>query len=190
MHYRLLVTFNKDHADTSEDARRHALSELEGDASFLGGGRFHSGFADWFVIGGRWSGELSRATWARDVQKEVADLEAKEKVQVWGTHYGNSEKQATQARVRAQVETLYARALPDEYRDKGLKYTRDTYLQLGYEDDAMLVTGQLYERLLAEFEGQHTVESKYILPFADLNYDVVKSDFVGTKWLVVIDAHI
>ena len=60
MHYRMLVLTDKKNADTSAGAREYVYDTLEQDDSFLmEGGRFGSGVADWFVIGGRWSGALS-----------------------------------------------------------------------------------------------------------------------------------
>lgn len=61
MHTRLLLTFAHRRAATSDEARAYAAERLEEDPSFVGeGGRFGSSIADWFVIGGRWSGELTR----------------------------------------------------------------------------------------------------------------------------------
>ena len=71
MHYRVLVTFEKEAAKTSQEAREYAFWTLMEDTSFIGGGRFGSAWCDWFVIGGRWSGELSRATWAKAVPSET-----------------------------------------------------------------------------------------------------------------------
>ena len=61
MHYRLFVTLDaKGHKIlNSEDARNKVYGMLHNDDSFCGeGGRFGSPVCDWFVIGGRWSGEL------------------------------------------------------------------------------------------------------------------------------------
>lgn len=60
MHYRYLLLFNKEHAETSEEARNFAWDTLH-EEGFVGGGedRFSCSPSDWFVIGGRWSGELS-----------------------------------------------------------------------------------------------------------------------------------
>ena len=191
MHYRLLVTFEKGSAVTSEEARRYVEQELLNDPSFSGGGRFGGAMADWFVIGGRWSGELSRATWGRAVEKQNGELQKKEKLQVWGAYYGNKKMREAQARLKQQVEELYAGALPQEYRDKDLVYDRDRYRDrdMGYEDDAMLLTQELYDSLLAEYAGDFIAHSQYVVAFVDLDYDPLDPEFVGKKWLVVVDAH-
>ena len=185
MHSRLLVTCNKDTAETSQEARKYVYYTLSNDPSFAGdGGRFGAPLADWFVIGGRWSGELSRATWAKDVTKFIEDLEKKEEIQLWGTFYGNSEEAEKQKQLIAEVEALYQKALPAEYRNTGLVYVRDLDGSFGYEDDAMLVTSDLY-KLLQPYEGLDQSEGEYV----DLEYDCVSQEFIHTKWLVVVDYH-
>src|SRR5947207_13443557 len=128
MHYRMLVTVDKEGIETSAQARLHVNQELLQDTSFCGeGGHFSAPLADWFVIGGRWSGELSRATWAKGVTKLIDDLEKKEGIQRWGAFYGKSEKEDRRKFLMKEVEGLYEKSLPAEYRDKGLVYVRDSY---------------------------------------------------------------
>jgi len=185
VHSRLFVTCNKEHAETSQQAREYVYDMLCNDNSFVGdGGRFGASVADWFVIGGRWSGELSRATWAKDINKSIEELEKKEEITLWGAFYGNSEKAEKQKQLIGEVEVLYQKSLPDEYRDKGLVYVRDNYGSFGYEDDAMVVTSDLYS-LLKPYEGVDQSEGEYI----DLDWDSVSQDFIHTKWLVVVDYH-
>lgn len=198
MHYRLLVTFNKTDAETSLDAREHVKDELENDASFCGeGGRFKSPVCDWFVIGGRWSGELSETTFMKDVIKKIQELEQKKDLSIRGTHYGDKTKQEEQAKLKTELEKLYQEALPKEYQGKGLTFDRDSYNHSGYEDDAMIVNQELYDALLKEFEGQDEGSTKQEyngstwedLHFVDLDYDPVSKDFIGKKWIVVVDYH-
>ena len=59
MHHLMFVTLSLPDGDNSEDARHSAYDLLMEDDSFVGeGGRFGSPLADWFVMGGRWSGFL------------------------------------------------------------------------------------------------------------------------------------
>lgn len=190
MHYRMLVTINRDVAKTSEEARQYVSNFLDQDVSFVGGGRFGGGHADWFVVGGRWSGELSRATWVREVQAEAEKLEAEEKVRLRGFSYPDVEKAARQARLTEKVEALYAEAMPEAYQGRGLSYVRDRYVDPGYEDDAMIVSGELYDALLAGREGHDLVTDGVVVDFVDLDYEPLSRDFIGHKWLVVVDAHI
>ena len=159
---------------------------LSNDNSFVGeGGQFGGPIADWFVIGGRWSGELSRATWGKDVTKLIEDLEKKEEVTLWGAFYGQSEKAETQKRLIAEVEALYQKSLPAEFKEKGLVYMRDTYGSFGYADDAMIITPELYDIFLKSYESLDQSEGEYV----DLDWEIVSSDFIHTKWLVVADYH-
>ena len=189
MHYRLIVTIDKKHAKTSKEARTHVFNELHADHSFCGeGGRFDSPVADWFVIGGRWSGELSDNTWAKGVIKKIATLEKERDIQVAGVHYGDDRKKAKQAEVKDMVEAMYKGALPAKYKKAGLCWDRDTYNELGYEDDAMIVDKELYKTFLKEWEGED-IGNELEVCYVDLDYDCVDKDMIGKKWIVVVDYH-
>ena len=49
----------------------------------------------------------------------------------------------------------------------------------------MLLTMELYVALLAQYEGLSLDRDS----FADLDGDELQPDFVGRKWLVVVDYH-
>jgi hypothetical protein len=187
----MLVTLSKDGIESSEEARKAVYTSLIDDQSFCGdGGRFSSPVADWFVIGGRWSGELSRATWAKKVTRDIEQLEKEAGVEVWGVSYTDSKTQKQQAELKKIVERLYQKHLPKEFKGKDLAYDRDTYIELGYEDDAMLVTETLYNALLKEYEGKDECIGQWnTVSFSDLDYEVVNPDFIGRKWLVAVDYH-
>lgn len=182
MHYRFLVTFNKETAEDSEQARRYVEDTLLAEGFVGSDGRWGGGIADWFCLGGRWSGELSRHSWAKDITAQIAALEKAHDLQVWGVFYGDKDKQKQQQELRKRAQEIWDKAAPVQY--KGIAYNRDTYKGDGYEDDAMLVTQELYDSLLKSYEGKHTSEEH-----ADLEYDEVSPDFVGKKWLSVVDYH-
>jgi hypothetical protein len=128
MHYRLLVTTGQ--ARSSLDARNAARLLLPPlgfviDETQL----WPAGIADWFVIGGRYTGTLAR----------ISDAE-------WSR--------------------------------------RDHGAELGYPDDAQLVTEELYDRFLAPQE-EWPDESAYV----DLERTPLSRRFIGWKWLVVVDYH-
>lgn len=130
-HNLLLVTLTPT-GDTSAEVREQVASILANDPSFVGGGVPEGGYffaspvADYFLLGGAWSGYLI-----------------------------------------------------------GEEFERSWDLDSGRDCDAMLVTQELYEQHLKEFEG----ESAYDTEFVDLDYEVVSPDFIGRKWLVVCDFH-
>lgn len=207
MHFRLLLTFDKKLAETSQEARDYVLNELENDSSFVGeGGRFGNPVADWFVIGGRWSGELSNKTWAKKVIKEIELMEKKENLQIAGCWYGNKKETKKQAEVRAIAEKMYQDAMPKKLKNKNLVYDRfineETYNQNGFYDDAMIVNKTLYDAFLKEYKGKEKGKTHNVsivkgmedyswddLHFVDLDDEPVDKEFIGNKWIVVVDYH-
>jgi len=181
MHYRFFVTFNKDHAATSQDARDHVWQTLTNEG-FCGEGRWAGGVADWFVIGGRWSGELSRHSWARALAEQMDTIEQQHDIQVWGAHYSDKGKQHLQAQLIERFQEMWDAVAPPAY--KGIPIERDTYNEDGYEDDAVLLTQILYDGLLKQYEGASEDEHH-----ADLDYTKVSPAMVGKKWIVVVDYH-
>ena len=109
-------------------------------------------------------------------------IEKEKDVRVWGVWYGDKKKQEVQRELAKQLQTMWDKEAPPAYR--GIPIQRDTYQQDGHEDDAMLLTDELYNGLLKEYDGQD--ESEY---HADFEYDVVSPDMIGKKWIVVVDYH-
>jgi len=177
MHVRYFVTFNKEEAETSLEARSYAMDYLQ-ENNFVGQGRWGGGLADWFVIGGRWSGVLTLALLNQDkvtkVQQEFENMH--------GWWVGGKEH-VTEEQRREQMKTIFYREFPDFTGE--MPYWRNQYEAYGYEDDAMILTPGLYDALLKPYEGQ--VESEH---HADIEYEPVSPGMVGKKWLVVVDYHI
>jgi hypothetical protein len=174
MHHRLLITLDFPPFDDSIHVRRKLYDRLMADDSFCGeGGRFGSPLCDWFVIGGRWSGQLA----------EIA--------------IGAPYKDAVRARFPELAREWWPQSIADQHGAEldalwqahgGIgpsPYTRTGYEELGHPDDAMMLTARLYEALLAEYRGQEINTDGY----ADLDDEALQPDFVGRKWLVVVDYH-
>ena len=183
MHYRYLVTCKSAAAKNSTEARRYVETTLMQDGCSIPDIWWGSGMADWFVIGGRWSGELSRRSWAKRITEEMDALEKSHGVQVWGAYYGDEEKQRIQRELARRFQQIWDAAAPCTFR--GIPIQRDTYKDYGYEDDAMLLSQELYDALLYEYRGQRASEYH-----TDLDGDDVSPAMVGRKWLVVVDYHI
>src|SRR5262249_9797737 len=81
-------------------------------------------------------------------------------IQVWGACYPDGEKTRTQQELATEFQQLWDSHAPESYR--GIPYCRDTYQQKGYEDDAMLLTRELYDALLKEYEGKEEFERVYL----------------------------
>ena len=128
MHYLFLATTRN--AQSSFDARCHVSLRLAAEGFVIDPKhRWSGGLCDWYTVGGRFTGELSKI-------------------------------------------------------GPGDLLGRDQGAPLGYDDDAMLVTPELYDRYLADHE-EYPDESR----FADFEHEPVTRAFIGTKWLVVVDYH-
>jgi len=177
MHTRMLATFAAEHAATSAEAREYASSYLSDNGFVAEEGRWSHGMSDWFVIGGRWSGHLSRALLD---QKKLRKVDATfERRHGW---WIGGKDGVTEAQRLEQYAAIFREAFPDFTGT--IPAWRDQYRSLGYDDDAMLVTPALYDGCLKEFEGQYETEG-----FCDLEFDAVAPAFVGKKWVVVVDYH-
>jgi hypothetical protein len=101
MHHRLLVTCSTEHATTSQEARKYVYETLFAQG-FCPAGRW-GGIADWFVIGGRSSGLLSRLTWGKRLHEEIQAAEKEAGVEVEGVFYSDATMRAS------KVQTLDGR---------------------------------------------------------------------------------
>lgn len=178
MHYLMLVTISLPAGATSDDARRKVFHALVCDDSFCGyGGRFGLALADWFEIGGRWSGYLAE------------------------TAMGNAFREAIIARFPAMAANWQPDSLVSSHHgeldaiwqshggDGQSPYTRSSRGELGYPDDAMLLTRELYDALLADFEDSTIDTDGDHCRYVDLDDQQLEPDAVGCKWLVVVDYH-
>ena len=94
MHALLYVLCPKDDVNTSNDAKNIVYNWLI-EEHFVGeDGYFASPIADWLVIGGRWSGELTRIKLNQKKLKALND--EFDKKYGWWINKDNSEKQRLQ----------------------------------------------------------------------------------------------
>ena len=171
MHHLLLVTITLPDGATSEEARRAVDDTLMNDDSFCGeGGRFGAPLCDWFVIGGRWSGLLAE-TLLGAAYRDAVIAKFPEFNREWLQH---------------SFIDSHGQELDALWRDHGgtgpSPYTRDGYQD--FPDDAMVITSELYEALVSKYRGEVRDEH-----FVDLDGEPLQPDFVGRKWLVVVDYH-
>ena len=182
MHFRFLVTFDKKVANNSEQARDYATNKLYEAHSCRGQGRRVRVIADWFVIGGRWSGELSHHSWAKDIITQMAAIEHEQEMWVRGIVYGDEAKRNKQRELAVRFQEIWDAAAPPEYI--GIPIQRDTYKEDGYADDAMILTQEIYDELLKQYEGSEDSQHH-----ADLDCEEVSAEMIGKKWIAVLDCH-
>lgn len=190
MHSAYTVKILREDAETSSEARQQATNVLDSNGFANEGGYFSGSKADWYVIGGRWSGTFSHVLKAKE--KTATDIEAqalidadlnksksKHKAYRGSTpdclaingHIGSPE-------LRAQLEKLYADRL-------GIPFARSTYDQSGYEDDAMLITPELRKALKKEYKATEVFDADQYCEMTIKDLDE-KDD---GAWLVMVDYH-
>lgn len=168
MHSLYFVRISKESAKDSGAARRKAVDELNGNAFCYGdGGYFAGGRCDWFVVGGRWSGELQMLS--RKFTTRVARLKSASKE-------GGPETAPKSAKLQALWRKIGGLG---KYPD-----ARDAYRSHGYEDDAAKITPRLLKHLqeYAQVSVYDSTESDEYL------VSRLPTSSVG-DWLVVIDYH-
>jgi hypothetical protein len=179
MHHLMLVTLSLADCSNSKEARQSAFSRLIEDDSFVGeGGRFGCPLADWFVLGGRWSGIL-RETLLGQPYKDALEQEFPEFTK---GYYPSSLREQH----KTGLDQLW-------HRFGGIgssPLTRSGYDEQGADDDAMILDQFLYDHFLKPHAGSdRTIGGDSLADFADLDCDEVDESFIGRKWLVVVDYH-
>jgi len=200
MHYRLFVTLNKKGLPTSSLAKMEVMKRLNeqgfcGESSHLARlktgrklryGSYYPedetyyGEADWFVIGGRWSGELTKT---RLKKKKIAQFRAEFKD--WFTDQKNGEKERAEQEKALLPKYFSEKELPMNLRPL---FWRDTYSYKGHFDDCQLIDKKMFSLIkkYKKCDGRDKYGSLY---FTDLDGDKPSPKFIGNKYLVIVDYH-
>jgi len=177
MHHLLLTTLEMRDNATSSEARFRAHELLSEDDSFAGnGGRFGSPLCDWFVIGGRWSGLLTK-TLLGEPYMAAFEREFPEMTKGW---YPSSLVEKNRRRLNRLWRQFGGTG---DHPDTRSRYDH------GLDDDAMPVDDALYHHFLAQYRGQSIHAEGEAGTFADLDGELVDESFIGRKWIVVADYH-
>lgn len=181
MHSLYFVRLAKQSAKNSEGARNLADSILETNGFNAQRGFWASGKGDWYVIGGRWSGELTRLTLKKDFFEEVK----KEIPFKYDAGYTKQEIKANDGKLQALWETLGGTGRHP--------YGRDSYGCYGAEDDALMMTSSLVKKLQSSDKWQD-VEVAYCDEYDDVVEEAkiseLKAEDLVDSWLVVVDYHL
>lgn len=177
----MYVLSDKEKYSTSEEARLGTMQQLLSEG-FNATQTFASGIADWFVVGGRWSGELIRIH--LDQKKlEKCDKEF-EKKYGWFTN-GKIGKEKRQE----QYKKLFKKYFPT-YKGECLQW-RNSYNETGYIDDGMIVNDLMYEKIIKDgldkdyYDGGKVVDMMY----EEQGIETTPENTIDKKWIVVIDFH-
>jgi len=137
------------------------------DEGFASEGRFSGGRADWFVIGGRWSGDLTRLHLSQR-KLRACDKEFEKKYGWWI----GGEDRVTDDQRKAQYAEVFRKHFPDF--DGLIPAWRDQYAEMGCDDDAMIVDDAISAAIKKETDG-----SDY---FCDSMGEDPSRSFIGTRW--------
>ena len=177
MHYRMLVTVTAEPSEASVQARHRVYDLLMQDPSFCGeGGRFGSPAADWFVIGGRWSGCLAE-TLMGDAYRQRLKASFPALAGEW---------------CRGDDVKEHADALDALWRECGgtgrLRSTDPATRSMGTTTTPCF-SPETSTALLAEYAGETSSRDGWHSQFIDLDDEPLHEGFAGRKWLVVVDYH-
>jgi len=188
MHSLYFVQLKKENATTSEQARQKVQQILD-DNNFSSDnqGFYGNAKADWYVIGGRWSGVLNEHI----QENKDKEAEATKELNILLGTYGTKHDLQTHKINEHLLTPEQRKELEDTYtKITGLPFFRDTYKHLGYDDDAMLVTEEMAKELIEKYgeaEMAVTDDTEAIEDERELS-NFTPSELVDT-WLVVVDYH-
>lgn len=178
MHFRMFVTTSQSEDADSLTVRSSVFHTLASDDSFCGsGGLFGSTVCDWFEIGGRWSGILAIAQ-IGETYRAAVTARFPEMANKWLPHslvLNHGDELDALWRLHGGIDQS--------------PFTRNDGSTIGFTDDALLLTEDLYATLLAQYQGNAMVSDAGHFEYVDLDQEQLQPDFVGRKWVVVIDYH-
>jgi len=161
MHFRAFITLGED-CCSLDSGPEEVCSYVENyltEEGFAFHGRFASGVCDYFSIGGRWKGELF-----------VATLDKDKHASMWNTIKNNKVELNEKGRGSVSKDV----------------FGFDIFKKMENYPNAAIITKEIYNAFLKEFKGVDEDGEKYW----DLDSEYCsEEDFVGKKWIVVIDYH-
>ena len=145
--------------------------------------RFSPGIANWFVIGGRWSGELARSILNKLVYSAYEEAAGK----LWNKLL----KSEDEDHVAKEFTKLFKSYFPNHKGPCPVgRSSRKYYDHFGSRDDAQPVTNLLWNRFIKEALEESTADSgEGPIIFLEDEWIGGKEDIVGKFWAVLIDYH-
>ena len=179
MHKFAMFLLPKSMAGTSMEAREVVYSNMLS--------RVDEDGMDWFIIGGRFSGELTRMRMKEEELEEFMDRF--EEKYGWCIDKDNSEEKKR----KQEVELLKEMGL-DKYIPEGTDciFWRDKYKDYGYEDDAQILDDELYKKIKEILSKKGLVIREHLTAGAVIFLDgrnELSQDCIGKYWVVVVDYH-
>ena len=184
MHYLYYVAIKKDKEKFDSVKLKSTAQSLLEDNGFASEGGFWSGAkADWFVIGGRWSGTLQSIKLVK-FDSEVRKLLKKNKKDKKISFFTDADIKENAPAIQALWKKLGGIGLNS--------WQRDQYNHEGYDDDAMLLDKKLYEALKKQKYKDTEVAvctDGYIEDESTIKEFLKDKKVVNNYYLVVVDYH-
>lgn len=150
--------------------------------------RFSCGIADWFVIGGRWSGELTRSV----LNKLVYGAYEEAAGELWNKLLrSKNNKDSSDEHSAEEFTKLFKSYFPNHKGPCPVgRSSRRSYDHFGSRDDAQPVTNLLWNRFIKEaLENSDADSCEGPIIFLEDEWISGKKDIVGKFWAVIIDYH-
>lgn len=175
MHFRLYMCLPIWKAKTSREAREAVCSHL--DITGFTSDRPSCRRADYFKIGGRWSGSL--------ILHRLKAVDARLFIRFW--------KSLEQINSRKVAVKLFRKTFPD-YRGKMIPLWREQTDFLGCPDDAQIMDKALFKQLKQRFVEDVTYEYEFgkadvICTEKNVDWPPTGKKAIGKYWVVVVDYH-
>lgn len=194
MHYRLIITTKATDSSNAiaiakgwlapqkeEYVRNPAIEDEDEDGAYT-----HTGFWDWYVIGGRWSGALMLAYYP-DFWEVSEEVKKKHQLDFY-TMFPSGERASKQAEAYDELTALWQAKMPPEYNHLPCPFQRDEYVRHGeYPDDVQVVNEPILKFIQTRWKPEP--DQFNCIYSHDMDNEVPNESFVGNKWAVVIDYH-
>jgi len=179
MHKFAMFLLPKSMAGTSMEAREVVYSNMLS--------RVDEDGMDWFIIGGRFSGELTRMRMKEEELEEFMDRF--EEKYGWYVDKDNSEEKKRKQEVELLKEMGLDKYIPE---GTGCIFWRDQYETYGYIDDAQILDDELYKKIKEILSKKGLIIREHLNAGAVIFLDgrnELSEDCIGKYWVVVVDYH-
>lgn len=192
MHSRMLVLLDTKDAPTSWAARNMVDNALEAEGFASYSGIFCEPPADWYVIGGRWSGSLLRNYFPTEDLDRADNMVREQKLEEM--YHGDDSKRME--KIVAVFREAIPQASPHEAEVLARRYSfRASYERRGCEEDAMILDQILADKELSKLyqypykDGLDDLRTCKCFVYLSHPYKEVTKELIGKVWVVVVDFH-
>jgi hypothetical protein len=198
MHYLIYTTVR---ADTREEAFERVRNWMEWEyimEHFEPKSTYDKPW-DYWSIGGRFSGHILKAYPEASDQYYEYETSIKNKYNMTGTWIqAPKEVMEQQQNMYDKIDAWWVDNMPEPFNECQAPLTRNRYSSNHYEDDIKIIDHDIYDAFLSDFskkveykttEFEQGGEHRDIC-FMDLDEDFPSEEFIGNKFLAIVEAHI